>query len=78
MGKETALGQFNQRSTYSFYARRFQKRQMTLLTWLSFLRIQDLRSIKAVRRTLMKLTECLNFCIKNRYELSFENLSLLS
>ncbi len=47
--------QFHQRFTCCFYARRSQKRQMILLTWLSFAHSGSM-CIKAVRRTLMKLS----------------------
>jgi len=48
--------QFHQHFTCSFYACRSQKRQMTLLTWLSFFAHSGSTCIKAVRRTLMKLS----------------------
>ncbi len=52
--------QFHQHFKHNFYARRSQKCQMTLLTWLSFLCIQGSTCVKAVRRTLMKLSPCVN------------------
>jgi len=48
--------QFHQRSTCSFYARRSQKCQMILLTWLSFFAHSGSTCVRAVRRTLMKLS----------------------
>jgi len=59
--------QFHQRSTYRFYACRSQKRQMTLLTSLSFFAHSGSTCLKAVRRTLMKLTAGLKkvFCNKS-------------
>jgi len=50
------LCQFHQRFTCGFYARRSQKRQMTLLTWLSFFAHSGSTFVKAVGRTLMKLS----------------------
>jgi len=49
--------QFHQRFTCSFYACRSQKRQMTLLTWLSFFAHSGSTCVKAVCRTLMKLSQ---------------------
>jgi len=46
---------------YSFYARRSQKRQMTLLTWRSFFAHSGSTCMKAVCRTLMKLSPGVNF-----------------
>jgi len=37
-------GRFHQRSTYSFYTRRSQKRKNTVKSSISFLRFQDLRA----------------------------------
>jgi len=48
--------QFHQRFTCSFYARWSQKHQMTLLNWLSFFAHSGSTCVKAVRRTLMKLS----------------------
>jgi len=54
--KET-MAQFHQHSTYSFYARRSQKhKKIDNLT--VFLTLLGSVSIKAVRRTLMKLSPC--------------------
>ncbi len=53
--------QFHQRSTCSFYARRSQKCQMILLTWLSFFAHSGSTCVRAVRRTLMKLSPSVNF-----------------
>ncbi len=53
---------FHQRLTCSFYSRRSQKCQMTLLTWLSLFAHSGSTCVKAVRRMLMKLTQaCVNF-----------------
>jgi len=48
--------QFHQRFTCSFYACRSKKCQITLLTWLSFFAHSGSTCVKAVRRTLMKLS----------------------
>ncbi len=53
--------QFHQCSTYSFYARRSQKRKKILMTWLSFYAFGISMSAKAVRKTLMKLTPGVDF-----------------
>jgi len=55
--------QFHQHSTYSFYARRSQKRKKILMTWLYFLCFWDLwgMSVKAVHKMLIKLTPGVNF-----------------
>ncbi len=45
---------FHQCFMCSFYARRSQKRQMTLLTWLSFFAHLGSACVKAVRKMLMK------------------------
>ncbi len=47
-------GRFHQCSTYNFYARRAQKRKMTMLTWVSFFVHAGSMCIKVVRRMLMK------------------------
>ncbi len=53
----------------SFYALRSQKCQMTLLTWLSFYAHSGSTSVKAVHRTLVKLTPGVDFtnilCVPN-------------
>jgi len=48
--------QFHQHFTCSFYARRSQKHQMTLLTWLSFFAHSGSTCVKDVHRMLMKLS----------------------
>jgi len=48
--------QFRQQFTCSFYARRYQKRQMTLLPSLSIFAHSGSTCVKAVHRTLMKLS----------------------
>jgi len=53
--------QFHQHFKCSFYARRSQKRQMTLLTWLSFFAHLGSTCVKAVHRTLMKLSPGVDF-----------------
>jgi len=53
---QSARCQFHQRFTYSFYARRSQKCQMTLLIWLPFFAHSGSTYVKAVCRTLMKLS----------------------
>jgi len=55
--------QFHQRFTCSFYACRSQKRQMTLLTWLSFFAHSGSTCIKAVCRMLMKLSPTSCSCV---------------
>ncbi len=52
----TFRARFHQCSTYSFYARRSQKRKKILMTWLSSYAFGISTSAKAVRRTLVKLT----------------------
>jgi len=49
-------GRYHQCSTYNFYARGAQKRKMTMLTWLSVFALLGSTCVKAVRRTLMKLS----------------------
>jgi len=46
--------QFHLRFKYKFYVRRSWKRQITLLTWLSFFAHSGCTSVKVVCRTLMK------------------------
>jgi hypothetical protein len=53
--------QFHQHFTYSFYASRSQKCQMTLLTWLSCFAHSGSMCVKAVCRTLTKLSPVVNF-----------------
>ena len=53
--------QFHQRSTYSFYARRSQKRKKIQLSHKYLFTLLGSTGAKAARRTLMKLTPGLFF-----------------
>jgi hypothetical protein len=54
-------GQFHQHFTYSFYARRSQKQKKIQLSHKYIFTLLGSLSIKAVRRTLMKLSPGVNF-----------------
>jgi len=58
---ETIWAQFHQLFKYSFYACRSRKHQKILMTWLSFFSHSGSTSVKAVHRTLVKLTPGVNF-----------------
>jgi len=55
--KEDTMCPFHQRFTYSFYARRSQKRKKIQLSHQYLFMILGSLSVKAVRRTLMKLSQ---------------------
>ena len=55
------VAQFHQRSTYSFYACRSQKRKKIQLSHKYLFMLLGSTGAKAVRRTLMKLTPGANF-----------------
>jgi len=54
---------------------------MTLLTWLSFLRVQDLHCVKAAHKMLVKLRPVVNFinvfCTRFLYERRFGSFFLV-
>jgi len=58
--------QFHQRSMYSFYARRSQMRKNRQSSWQCCLTLLGPTSVKAVHKTLMKLSPGVNFI--NIYE----------
>ncbi len=58
---DPARCQFHQRSTYSFYACRSQKRKKILMTELYSITLLGSTSVKVVRKTLMKLRASVDF-----------------
>jgi len=54
--KNEIRAQFHQCSTYSFYARRSQKRKKIPMAYLYFIMLLESMSLKVVRKMLMKLT----------------------
>ncbi len=55
------VAQFHQRSMYSFYARRSQKRKKILMTYLYFFTLLGFMSLKALCKNIGKIDKLLPY-----------------